>query len=135
MAGFRTSPFLFRSAETPLDLTGCVGLPSLRVAAGGGEPVPLTTVDASRGADLLIHDGEYTEAEYTKLTEWGHSAYTDALELAFQAGVKRLGLFHINQERTDEQMDKIVDDCRQIIADEGQTVECFAVGRDMQFTL
>lgn len=92
-------------------------------------------VDFCTGADLLIHDGEYTETEYRKLTEWGHSSYTDALKLAFAAGVKRLGLFHLNQERTDNQMDGIVDHCRQIIAEESQTLECFAVGRDMTFTL
>ena len=66
-------------------------------------------VEFCSGADLLIHDGEYTAAEYPRLTEWGHSSYTDALELAFQAGVKRLGLFHLNQERSDDQIDRIVD--------------------------
>jgi hypothetical protein len=92
-------------------------------------------VDFCKGADLLIHDGEYTATEYRKLTEWGHSSYTDTLRLAFEAGVKRLGLFHLNQERTDDQMDAIVDHCRQIIAEQGQSLECFAVGRDMTFSL
>jgi phosphoribosyl 1,2-cyclic phosphodiesterase len=87
------------------------------------------------GADLLIHDGEYTPDEYAQFTEWGHSSYTDALELAFQAGVKRLGLFHLNQERTDDQVDEIVAHCRRIIADKGENLECFAVGRDMKFRL
>ncbi|PID40789.1 MAG: MBL fold metallo-hydrolase [Proteobacteria bacterium] len=87
------------------------------------------------GADLLVHDGEYTRKEYPRRTEWGHSSYTDTLELAFQAGVKRLGLFHHNQERTDDQVDAIVDHCRRIIAEKGACLECFAVGRDMIFRL
>ena len=49
------------------------------------------------GANLLIHDAEYTVEEYKTRVEWGHSVYTDALELALQAGVKSLGLFHLNQ--------------------------------------
>lgn len=92
-------------------------------------------VDFCKGADLLIHDGEYTEDEYAKLVEWGHSAYTDTLKLAFAAGVKRLGLFHLNQERTDDQVDAIVNDCRRIVAEAGRPLECFAVGRDMTFAL
>ena len=90
-------------------------------------------VDFCKGADLLIHDGEYTVQEYAKLTEWGHSSYTDALELAFQADVRRLGLFHLNQERTDDQVDEIVLDCRKWIAERDKPMECFAVGRDMTF--
>ena len=100
----------------------------------GGLPFQ-SYVDFCSGADLLIHDGEYTAEEYPKLTEWGHSSYTDVLKLAFKAGVKRLGLFHLNQERTDDQVDEIVAHCRQLIADKGKTLECFAVRRDMRFTL
>ena len=92
-------------------------------------------VDFCSGADLLIHDAEYTPAEYPNLVEWGHSSYMDALNLAFEAGVKRLGLFHLNQERTDAQVDDIVKHCRQIIKEKNRTLDCFAVGRDMQFTL
>ena len=51
-----------------------------------------------RGADLLIHDAEYSPREYKLLMEWGHSSYLDVLELAFKAEVKELGLFHLNQE-------------------------------------
>ena len=92
-------------------------------------------VEFCKGADFLIHDGEYTPDEYTRMIEWGHSSYTDALELAFQAGVKRLGLFHLNQERTDDQMDDIVDRCQAIIREKGAALECFAVARDMTFNL
>jgi ribonuclease BN (tRNA processing enzyme) len=92
-------------------------------------------VEFCTGADFLIHDGEYTDSEYRRLVEWGHSSYTDVLKLAFAAGVKRLGLFHLNQERTDDQTDKIIDHCRRLIADAGHSMECFAVARDMTFAL
>ena len=89
----------------------------------------------SDGADLLLHDAEYTPAEYRQFIEWGHSAYTDALRLAQEAGVARLGLFHLNQERTDPEMDQIVADCRRIIAEKGHALDCFGVASDMTFTL
>ncbi len=89
----------------------------------------------AKGADLLIHDAEYTPKEYQTQIEWGHSSYTDALELAFQAGVKQLGLFHLNQERTDRQMDGIVRTCRKIIGERKEALECFAVASDMEFHL
>ena len=87
------------------------------------------------GADLLIHDGEYTPDEYDTFIEWGHSEYTDVLDLARESGVKKLGLFHLNQERTDDQMDEIVDICKQHIANNHLKFECFAVAGDMTFNL
>jgi ribonuclease BN (tRNA processing enzyme) len=87
-----------------------------------------------RGADLLIHDAEYTPEEYETTIEWGHSVYTDVLRLAFEAGVKSLGLFHLNQDRTDDQMDEIVVRCRDIVEKEGRPLQCFAVASGMTFS-
>jgi phosphoribosyl 1,2-cyclic phosphodiesterase len=89
----------------------------------------------SEGADLLIHDGEFTPEEYKKTRRWGHSTYTRALDLAVQAGVKRLGLFHSNQARTDRQMDRLVEDCRKRAAQRGAKLQCFGVAADMTFKL
>ena len=84
---------------------------------------------------MLIHDAEYTPAEYKKSKGWGHSVYSEALQLAFDAGVKKLGLFHINQDRSDLEMDTIIKTCRQSIADRGNQLDCFAVASDMDFQL
>jgi ribonuclease BN (tRNA processing enzyme) len=92
-------------------------------------------LEFSRGADLLIHDAEYNEEEYKKTRSWGHSVYKDALNLAMDAEVKKLGLFHHNQERLDAEIDAIVDDCREIINRRGKKLECFAVGQSMEFKL
>ena len=86
-----------------------------------------------QGADLLLHDAEYTPQEYKLLIEWGHSSYLDVLEMAFRAGVKRLGLFHLNQERTDREVDEMVEACHRVIAERGSKMECFAVSSDMTF--
>ena len=73
--------------------------------------------------------------EYKTTIEWGHSVYTDALDLALEAGVSQLGLFHLHQERTDKQMDQIVETCRRSIVEKGKSLECFAVACDSTFTL
>jgi phosphoribosyl 1,2-cyclic phosphodiesterase len=63
----------------------------------------------ARGADLLIHDAQYTEAHYlgllpgTRSTQgWGHSTHRMACEVAQAAGVKRLALFHFDPTYSDE---------------------------------
>ncbi|MFA5026486.1 MAG: MBL fold metallo-hydrolase [Candidatus Methylomirabilota bacterium] len=92
--------------------------------------------DFSAGADLLIHDAQYTPAEYPKITKgWGHSLYTDALRLAMEAGVQRFGLFHHDPERTDDGVDAMVADCQRIL-DAGQSgIECFAVHEGLEVEL
>ena len=88
-----------------------------------------------RGADILFHDAEFTPEEYDSVRQWGHSRYTDALELAIKAEVRHLGLFHLNQRRTDSEVDSIVEHCNRIASETGADLECFAVGMDMEYEL
>jgi phosphoribosyl 1,2-cyclic phosphodiesterase len=89
----------------------------------------------SMHADLLIHDAEFTPEEYQRYIEWGHSSIADVLELGIKAQAKTLGLFHLNQDRTDNAMDDIVTACRQEIARKDVHLECIAIGSDMSFEL
>lgn len=68
-------------------------------------------VDFCKDVDLLFHDGEYTSNEYKRKIGWGHSSISHVMDLALKAKVKKLGLFHLNQDRTDDQMDIIVSKC------------------------
>jgi len=92
-------------------------------------------VDFARNADLLFHDGEYTKDEYKRKINWGHSSIEDALDLAVKANVKRLGLFHLNQDRTDDQMDKIVSECQADLQKRTSPLDCFAVSCDLAIHL
>jgi len=92
-------------------------------------------VDFAKEADLLIHDAEFTPEQYRVTRTWGHSTYTDALDLALKAGVKRFGLFHHNQNRDDSELDGIVKKCRQIIEDNKQDMHCFALTQTTEITL
>lgn len=92
-------------------------------------------VEFVENADLLIHDSEYNKEEYKITKMWGHTVYTDALQLAMDARVKRFGLFHHNQNRTDKALDGMVKDCRGIIHREKAKVRCFAVAQDQEISL
>lgn len=82
-------------------------------------------VDFCRGADLLVHDAQYTDEEIKTTRGWGHSTFAEATQIAIGAGVKRLGLFHHDPDRTDDDIDRLVDVCRAQIARAGSKVECF----------
>lgn len=63
--------------------------------------------DFFAGADLLVHDSQYTEAEMKNRMGWGHSSCEYAIAAANRAGVKRLALFHHDPDRTDDQLDEM----------------------------
>ncbi len=61
----------------------------------------------ARGADLLIHDCQYTDEEYPGHEGWGHSPVSDALEFARRAGAERTLLFHHDPLHTDGFLDDL----------------------------
>ncbi len=92
-------------------------------------------IDFCRNADLLFHDAQFTEEEYGKTRGWGHSTYLDAVDLALEAGVRQLGLFHHDPDRTDDELDRNIEWCRARIAKSGGTLECFGCADGMSFEL
>jgi phosphoribosyl 1,2-cyclic phosphodiesterase len=57
-----------------------------------------------QGADVLIHDSQYTAEEYRSHIGWGHSSFEYAINAAHKANVKKLLLFHHDPNRTDAQL-------------------------------
>jgi ribonuclease BN (tRNA processing enzyme) len=58
-------------------------------------------------ADLLIHDGQYSEDEYAGHGGWGHSSLNQALRFGTLAGVKQLVPFHHDPDHTDLDLDRL----------------------------
>lgn len=64
-------------------------------------------VSAMAGADALIIDTSYTDAEYQQKKGWGHGTYGASLRLAEQANPRKLFLTHHEPTRSDQQLDAI----------------------------
>lgn len=60
-----------------------------------------------KDADLLIYDANFTEEEYVGKRGWGHSTWQEGVALSKKAHVKRLGLFHHDPNRSDEDLKSI----------------------------
>jgi phosphoribosyl 1,2-cyclic phosphodiesterase len=74
----------------------------------------------AQGADILVHSAPYTRAE--QVEDYGHSRVEDAIELAVEAGVRRLFLFHHAPTRTDDDLDDLVAHCRAELATARRTL-------------
>jgi len=74
-------------------------------------------LDFVREADLLIADGQYTAGEYTHYVGRGHTSIPMLLNVAHQAKVKQLAVFHHDPEHTDAVLDKLWADYRPSYAD------------------
>ena len=61
----------------------------------------------TRGADLVIFDATYTEAEKARRNGWGHSSWNDGVRLANEVGAKTLCLFHHDPDHDDAFMDDL----------------------------
>ena len=59
------------------------------------------------GADIVIYDAMFTEEEFARCPDWGHSTWNEGVRLCEAAGADRLVLFHHDPRRDDEAMDRL----------------------------
>lgn len=64
-------------------------------------------VDFCSGVDVLIHDAQYTEDDMPHKHGWGHSLISQVRQLAVDANVGTLVMFHHDPDRSDAQLDEI----------------------------
>lgn len=88
-----------------------------------------------RGARVLVHDTMYTAEEYDHHRGWGHSTYGDAVELALEADVEQLVLFHHKPERGDDEVDRRAEECRELAKRRGGGLEVVAAAEGMTLTV
>ncbi|CAB4537582.1 unannotated protein [freshwater metagenome] len=67
-------------------------------------------------ADLLIHDAQFDAEEFLLRSDWGHCTVEYAVEVARQAGVKRLALFHHDPSHGDDRVDELLLHAQQLEA-------------------
>ncbi len=78
-----------------------------------GEGAEAAHVAFIRDADLLIHDAQYTAAEFPEKIGWGHSTVEYAVDVAIAAKVKKLALFHHDPSRGDDAVDQLISTARE----------------------
>lgn len=75
----------------------------------------LEFVEFCRDADLLIHDAQYMLTDMPAKSGWGHSVAEEAVKLAMAGNIKQLALYSHDPERTDDDVDEIIDHCKLFI--------------------
>ena len=74
-------------------------------------------LDFCKDADLLIHDAQYLNSELLNSSGFGHSSFEQTLDLGLQANVKQLIFFHHNPNRTDSELDYILNNVQDKLMD------------------
>lgn len=85
-------------------------------------------LDLIEGADLVIYDSMYTDAEYPAYVGWGHSTWQEGVRLCRAARAKRLAVFHHDPEHDDDMLDGIARDVARelpgsVVARDGLVIE------------
>jgi ribonuclease BN (tRNA processing enzyme) len=102
-------------------------------------PVDRRTVDKQvldlcDGADLVIHDAQYTDDEFVTMAGWGHSTEAYAVRVASEAGARRLMMFHHDPAHSDKDIDRMLSHARRVASKKHQ-VEVSAASEGMSVTL
>jgi phosphoribosyl 1,2-cyclic phosphodiesterase len=86
---------------------------------GGIDPGVL---ELAEGADVLIHDAQYTPEEFAAKAHWGHCTVDFAVEVARRAGVGTLVLFHHDPAHDDDRLDDLLAEARRASGPTGPEV-------------
>ncbi len=66
------------------------------------------------GADIVVYDSTYTDEEFPRYQNWGHSTWQEGARLCDQAGVGKLVIFHHDPGHDDDFMDQVGDAAEKI---------------------
>jgi CheY-like chemotaxis protein len=77
------------------------------------------------GADLVIHDAQYTPEEYSPKKTWGHSTYDYVVQVAAAAGVRLVALTHHDPSHDDLFVADIERKARALALQQGTKLDVF----------
>src|SRR2546425_2858856 len=84
------------------------------------------------GADLIIHDAQYSDEEYAGKIGWGHSTVEYATDVALAAGSSRLALFHHDPAHDDATVARLEAIAQDRAAARGPALEVFAAAEGLE---
>ena len=92
-------------------------------------------IEFVRGVDLLIQDAQYTPDEYAARRGWGHGSIDYVTDVAIEAGVRRVALFHHEPTHPDDDIDRMVAASRTRARKAGSYLELFAAVEGQEVAL
>jgi len=90
---------------------------------------------ALHGVPVLLHDATYSDAELVSHRGWGHSSALEATRFAMECVAGMLVLFHHHPDRSDDAVDAIVQECRQLVAISGSSLRVIAAWEGLSLTV
>ncbi len=85
----------------------------------GTDTVAESVLELCDGADLVIHDAQFTPDDLAVKSDWGHCTVEYAVHVAATAGARRLALFHHDPARSDDKIDALLASARRLGAQRG----------------
>lgn len=85
---------------------------SLGAGSEGFGPYHENALRLAHNVDVLLHDSQYTAKEFAARAHFGHSTIDYAIGLGAAAGARHVVLFHHDPQRSDEELDAIVESWR-----------------------
>ena len=113
--------------------TSVAYLPDHQMPEDGSMGITDGARELCEGADLLIHDAQYTPEEFTMKSNWGHCTVDYAVWVAIECGVKKLALFHHDPTRSDDAVDALLAAAKR--RGEKHGVEVFAASENQVVSL
>jgi phosphoribosyl 1,2-cyclic phosphodiesterase len=97
------------------------------------QSVAPSVLDLVEGADVLIHDAQYTPDEFAEKAHWGHCTIEYAVSVAVQAGVGTLVLFHHDPAHDDDALDALEAHAQRVAGPGGPKVVAAYEGLRLSF--
>ena len=91
------------------------------------EPDWISGYELARNADLLVHDCQYTDAEYPDHVGWGHSAMSHSLCFARRVNARSTLLFHHDPLHSDDQLDRMQADAAKMWEEMGGAADALVM--------
>ncbi len=92
-------------------------------------------VEFCAGVDLMIHDAQYIENDMPAKHGWGHSLISQVRQLAVDAQVKNLVMYHHDPERTDGELDEIAIESSSFFKSKNSVIGSFIAAEGLTFEL
>jgi phosphoribosyl 1,2-cyclic phosphodiesterase len=108
--------------------------PALGVDLRSVEPEWISGHAVANGADILLHDSQYTEDEYNQRVGWGHSSVVHVVTFAQVVEARQLVMFHHDPLHTDDMLEELLERAKELWASSGSIPILAYEGLDLDLT-